>query len=191
MLGKRSLEPERPKSFWGEMAPSEHLLQAYDDRDAFLDTLEGFVGGGLHAGEAVVVIATAPVRKALRSRLDAAGHEIAAAAAEDRYIALDAEETLAKFMREGWPADEPFTQVITGILGRAGHPGRRVRAFGEMVAVLWAQGHVGATVRLENLWHRLCENKSFPLFCAYPRIGLTQGPEESVREICETHSRIV
>jgi hypothetical protein len=191
MRGKRSPEPDRPAIFWGEMAPSEHLLQVYDDRGSFLDSLEGFVGGGLQAGEAVVVIATAPVRNGLRSRLEAAGHEVAAAVADDRYIALDAEETLARFMREGWPADEPFTQVITGILGRAGHPGRRVRAFGEMVAVLWAQGHVGATVRLEHLWHRLCEEESFPLFCAYPRIGLTQGPEESVREICETHSRIV
>ncbi len=52
--------------------------------------------------------------------------------------------------------------------------GRRVRAFGEMVAVLWDQGQNAATVRLEHLWHKLCpEEKDFSLFCTYPKAGFT------------------
>ena len=54
---------------WGEMAPCEHLVQIYEDDDAFLDTLEGFVADGFGAGEAVVVIATALHLSLLHRRL--------------------------------------------------------------------------------------------------------------------------
>jgi hypothetical protein len=60
-----------------------------------------------------------------------------------------------------------------------------------MVALLWAQGHSGATVRLEHLWHSLCQEEAFALFCAYPRTGFTQDATESIKEICETHSRVL
>ena len=74
-----------------------------------------------------------------------------------------------------WPDAELFDQFVTQVLERAGRGGRRVRAFGEMVALLWAQGHNGATVRLEHLWHELCRRESFSLLCAYPRAGFTEG----------------
>ena len=64
-------------------------------------------------------------------------------------------------------------------------------AAGEMVAILWARGHTGATVRLEHLWHRLCATESFTLFCAYPKIGFTQDGPASIREICAAHSAVV
>ena len=67
----------------------------------------------------------------------------------------------------------------------------RVRAFGEMVAILWKRGHAGATVRLEHLWHEFCQTKAFCLFCAYPRAYFMQSAEESIAEICLAHSRVV
>jgi hypothetical protein len=177
--------------FWGEIAPCEHLVQIYQDDRAFLDSLEGFVAGGLRAGEGVVVIATTAHLAALDERLLAAGFDLRMAALRDEYIALPAKQTLAKFMIRGWPDDILFDQVVTGLLKRAGRDGRRVRAFGEMVALLWGQGHTGATVRLEHLWHRMCHERGFSLFCAYPRIGFTQDAELSIKEICAAHSRVV
>ena len=109
----------------------------------------------------------------------------------DQLIILDVEQTLAEFIRNGWPDDTLFHEVIGKILGRAGHSGRHVRAFGEMVAVLWAQGHSGATVRLEHLWHHLCRKESFSLFCAYPRSGFTEDAAASIQQICRTHDRVV
>jgi hypothetical protein len=67
----------------------------------------------------------------------------------------------------------------------------RVRAFGEMVAVLWANGHNGATVRLEHLWHAFCQSEAFSLFCAYPKSGFTQDASTSIKEICATHSKVI
>lgn len=47
----------------------------------------------------------------------------------------------------------------------------RVRAFGEMVALLWAEGNHGGAIRLEELWNDLQNSHSFALFCAYPMNG--------------------
>jgi hypothetical protein len=60
-----------------------------------------------------------------------------------------------------------------------------------MVALLWAQGQSGATVRLEHLWHEFCQSKAFSLFCAYPRSGFTKNADDSIREICAAHSKVI
>jgi hypothetical protein len=184
-------QPTGGDVFWGEIAPCEHLVQIYEDACAFLDSLEGFVAGGLRAGDSVIVIATAAHLQDLDERLLAQGLDIAAAQARDQYIFADAEATLAKFMVNGWPDELLFTQTVSELLVRARHGGRRVRAFGEMVALLWADGHNGATVRLEHLWHAFCQSEAFSLFCAYPRSGFTQDASASIAEICATHSRVV
>ncbi|HEY0897336.1 MAG TPA: MEDS domain-containing protein, partial [Sphingobacteriaceae bacterium] len=69
--------------------------------------------------------------------------------------------------------------------------GRKVRAFGEMVAVLWAEGNSGATVQLEHLWNEFCSNMELTLFCAYPKSGFTDAPESSLQQICRAHARII
>ena len=76
-------------------------------------------------------------------------------------------------------------------MARAHAKKRRVRAFGEMVALLWAQGLSGATVQLEHLWNKICEAQQFSLFCAYPRSGFTQTALESILNICGIHSKLV
>jgi hypothetical protein len=179
------------KMFWGEIAPREHLVQFYEDEQVFLDTLEGFVGGGLKAGDSIILIAVATHIKALEDRLKANGLDVEAARSQNQYIAEEAEAVLAKFMANSWPDEELFIKVITELLGRARGHSPKVRAFGEMVAVLWARGDTGATVRLEYLWHNLCQTEGFSLFCAYPRVGFTQDSTESLNEICATHSKVI
>jgi hypothetical protein len=60
-----------------------------------------------------------------------------------------------------------------------------------MVAILWGQGHNGATVQLEHLWNKFCETEIFCLFCAYPKTGFTQDPEESIKHICSAHTKMI
>lgn len=177
--------------FWGEMAPCDHLVQFYEDDAVFLDALEGFVAGGINSGDGVLIIATPTHRKALEDRLRTRGVDADATSAMGLYIALDAEESLAKFMVNGWPDDARFKQLVTELISRARGEGRRVRAFGEMVAVLWERGHNGATVRLEHLWHRYCREESFSLFCAYPKSGFTGDAKASMQDICAAHSRVI
>ena len=94
-------------------------------------------------------------------------------------------------MVKGWPDDQLFGEHITQIISRATKNNRKVRAFGEMVAVLWQQGLSGATVRLEHLWCRLHHQRQFSLYCAYPKNGFTQSVGDSLNIICKTHSKII
>jgi hypothetical protein len=177
--------------FWGEIAPCEHVVQIYENDEGFLDLLTGFVRGGVNAGECAVVIATAAHLEALDTRLVASGYTVSSLISKTQYIPLDAEETLSKFMVNDWPDENLFNQVISEVLIKAKGNSRKVRAFGEMVAILWAKGQVGATVRLEHLWNKFCETEAFCLFCAYPQSGFTQDASESVMHICSAHTKMI
>jgi hypothetical protein len=177
--------------FWGEIAPSEHIAQFYDHDSVLMDALEGFIGGGLKTGESAIVIATPEHVGTLDARLAASGVDVATARLHDRYITLDAEQALDKFMSKGWPDDKLFAAFVTELIERASAANRRVRAFGEMVALLWARGDCAATIRLEHLWHEMCKSQAFSLFCAYPKTGFTESPVKSIEEICAAHSRLI
>lgn len=191
MHTSNALEPTEPEVFWGEIAPGDHLVQFYQQDEVFLEALQRFVGTGLALGEGVIVVATPQHIDALDDRLQAGGHGLSLARSSGQYIARDAEELLSRILVAGWPDEERFEQVITDLITHAQSRNRRVRAFGEMVAILWARGNNGATVRLEHLWQRICQREAFSLFCAYPRIGVTQGAEESMHEICAAHSKVI
>lgn len=182
---------DRLNAFWAEMSACEHFVQIYETDDVFMDTLTGFISGGLMPGHSAVVIATAGHRRELDKRLTAMGLDVAAAKSQDQLISLDAEATLGKFLIRGWPDEDLFESVITDILMGATNNGRKVRAFGEMVALMWARGDCGATVRLEHLWNRLCQKETFALFCAYPKSGFTENPSESITHICAQHSKVL
>jgi len=130
--------------FWGEIAPSEHVVQIYEDDQVFLDLLTGFVGGGLKANECVIVIATAPHLAALDDRLSSEGFNVFELKLRDQFIPLNAEKTLEEFMINGWPDENLFRHMVTQLIFRAHKHKRKVRAFGEMVAILWSKGLNGA-----------------------------------------------
>jgi PAS domain S-box-containing protein len=165
----------------------EHLVQFYEKDDFLLDEVTDFLGAGLRAGHAGVVIATQHHRDGLARRL---GGRLALDA--DRYVALDAAAALEQFMVGGWPDERLFQEAIGGVLGRAAQNGsRRVCAFGEMVTLLWAEGRHDAALRLEELWNELAAACSLSLLCAYPMGGFDD--EEHGRpflRICEAHSGV-
>jgi hypothetical protein len=178
--------------FWGEISPSDHILQIYENDEVFLDALTGFVGTGIHSGDSCIVIATDVHLQALNSKLENWDIDVQALVADHRYIPLNAEEILSKFMRKGWPDETLFIQTVSELLVKArGHNNRRVRAFGEMVALLWAQGYNGATVHLEHLWNKFCQSQAFCLFCAYPKVGFTEDMADSITHICGAHAKMI
>lgn len=177
--------------FWGEIARCDHLVQVYENEKIFLDTLEGFAGSGFLANDSVVIIATADHVDALNSRLRSQGFDLNALTAADQYIPIDAEDLLSILAVDGWIDENIFNSFITDIVNRAKQRNGKVRAFGEMVAVLWAQGNCGATVQLENLWNQLHGKSPFTLFCAYPKTGFSQSANDSIDTICKQHAKVI
>ncbi len=184
-------QPKRANVFWGEIAPCEHLVQIYEEDGTFLDFLEGFAAGGFEANESVIVVATRPHLLVLEDRLRHRGVSLNIARAKNQYLDFDAVTLLEKFMVNGWPHKVLFAETVSKLVSQAKADERRVRAFGEMVALLWARGESGAAVRLEHLWHQACHRDSFSLFCAYPRNGFTEDVDESIQEIHSLHSQVI
>jgi hypothetical protein len=179
------------KVFWAEIAPTEHVVQIYENDDNFLELLTGFVSDGIVSEECTIVIGTAVHLDSLNDKLALHGFNIEKIIRDGHYVPMDAEEALAKFMVNDWPDENLFMHLVTDLISHAKKNGKSVRAFGEMVAILWAKGHVGATVRLEQLWNKFCERQAFCLFCAYPKSGFTQNALESLGHICSAHSKMV
>jgi hypothetical protein len=191
MPALRNWQRNPTEIFWGEIAPCNHILQIYESDTVFLDTLAGFVGNGINAGDCCIVIATEAHLLSLEARLKEYGIYIETLLSDNRYIPLSAEDTLAKFMVNGWPDETLFMQTVSELFKTARKQNRRVRAFGEMVAILWAQGHNGATVQLEDLWNKFCQKEEFCLFCAYPKSGFTGDINNSIAHICGAHSKMI
>lgn len=149
---------------------SLHAVQFYETDGYLAESLADYIGDGLRTGEAGIVIATAAHRAALEARMVARGIDVAAATAEGRYVALDAHETLAQLFVEGHLSPTVFVTLLgnTIIRARGEDGGRRVRAFGEMVALLWSEGRQETALELEELWNDLARSISFALICAYP-----------------------
>jgi hypothetical protein len=194
MVSKKTIDRNNSSTeiYWSEIPPCDHTVHIYEDDALFLKLLHSFVVTGIRQDEGVILVATKPHLLALEKMLVADSIDMFTLKVNNRLILLDAEETLARFMVNGWPDEILFNHLISSLLDRArGGKKRRVRAFGEMVAVLWAQGFAGATVALEHHWDKLCKTEQFCLFCAYPKSGFTQDAHSSIDDICKAHSRVL
>ena len=183
---------QTPHTHGGEAGESEHFVQFYED-DAFLvESVGTFIGAGLGAGNGALVIATQAHREALEERLEAQGLDLKAVKQRGQYVSLDAVETLSKFMVNRLPDENLFIQVMGGLVAETAKGRRGLRAFGEMVALLWAGGNGTAAIRLEELWNDLGKKHAFSLFCAYPMNGFKgEANGEPFLHICREHTRVI
>jgi PAS domain S-box-containing protein len=185
-----------PVVHWHDHDHDGHVVQFYADDVPLLESVSRFIGTALGAGDAAVVIATKAHRDQLCQRLYGRGFNVAAAIRQGRYVALDAAETLAQFMREDTPDAALFATVAGSVLERARSTiegaSSRVVAFGEMVALLWAEGKLEAALRLEQLWDELAQTHPFSLRCAYPITGFNREEHgELFLKICAQHSAVI
>jgi len=184
------------------LRPCAHTVLFYEDDSVFLKGLSEFIGSELGSGGACLAIVTRSHREALNQRLQVWGIDVVLATLSSHYITLDADETLAKFMVDGWPDQQLFFATIEPALqqARLGLQERSssIVAFGEMVALLWAQGKCEAAIRLEQLWNELARRHSFTLRCAYPMSCFSndstdsEGSADSLfHRICAEHSVVI
>lgn len=171
-----------PKTF-------EHSVQIYDTDEELLATLVKYFNAGFSAEDNCIIIATPEHRLMLEQRLADAGVDLGLMETLGKYTALDAENTLSHFMEKGMPNARKFNQVIGSMVPYI--PKRPIRAYGEMVALLWEQGNRAGAIALEELWNDLGKVRNFSLHCAYHMKTLkdeNSNEWEETNMIHETHS---
>src|SRR5437016_7591354 len=182
-----------PPAEMNEMDEPGHFTQFYEEDTFLLDTVAKFIGGSLEANGGGVVIATRPHSDGIAKRLNARGLDLAAARERGQYVRLEAAETLSMFMDEGSPDPQRFADVVGGVLARMSQDGwPRVRAFGEMVALLCAKGNLNGALRLDELWNNLGSGKACSLLCAYPLQQFASTDDSTpCLHTCRTPSRAI
>lgn len=170
----------------------DHYVKFYDGEHDFLDSVGPYLEGGLRDGEMVVIIATEQHRRLIAEYLRDTGQAVDVLEDKGVYVALDAAAVLRSFMVDGMPVREKFRESIVPFALAASAKHRPLRAFGEMVGILWKSGNVKAAVRLEQLWNEIVDLYGFSLYCAYSArmIGDTVDLK-AAREMCATHNHLV
>jgi anti-sigma regulatory factor (Ser/Thr protein kinase) len=163
----------------------------YDRADRAVEGLCDYVATGLRQGDAVLAVLTPEHAAALHTALRGTDAPAATAAAEGWFVVLDAAETLATFVADGVLDRTLLTDCLGGLLASLTAGGRPVRAAGEMVAVLWAEGNITGALALEDAWNELAEAYTFALLCPYPADVLVRADLGDIGRLCEQHSEIV
>jgi hypothetical protein len=153
-----------------QVDPEAHFVQLYGTDDRLLTrNVARFMAEGLRRGDGLLTIASPEHGGSVARRLRQEGG-YSKAVLEGRLVFLDAQTTLDRLLVDGQPDPALFESVIGDAIkevqSRAGHTG--VRAYGEMVGLLWKAGQVGAAASLEELWNSLLRSSNIRLFCAYP-----------------------
>lgn len=172
----------------------DHAVRFYGDDASLVEMLAQFVRDGLPTAEPLVLIATAEHRQALLRLLDRKGLTSAELARRGSVWILDAHETLATFMADGMPDTDRFFESVGGLVDRAQQSARgaTVRAFGEMVDLLWRDGNASAAIRLEQLWNSLAASRRFTLLCAYALDNFRSEPQGfDIGDVCHLHTHVL
>jgi hypothetical protein len=168
-----------------------HAVRFYKDAESLSGIVAGFLAEGIADEQPVIVIATPAHRACIEQQLTKRSIDVARMKREGTILLLDADATLAEFMVDGMPDAALFKAALIPIIERAcrGRKNCVVRAYGEMVDVLWKAGHTVAATRLETLWNALSRTHAFSLLCGYAMGSFYK--DSAVEDICAHHSHVV
>ncbi len=175
-------------------APHRHAVQFYEN-DHFLEAaVADYLADGLKAAEAVVVIATPGHRESFTLRLKSKGFDPDALALSGQLTMLDARETLSSFLVQSMPQRAAFVEKVGAVIDSCARlvNGAPVRAYGEMVDLLWKDGNIEGAVQLEGFWNELQQSGKFSLLCAYALGNFYKGNHGiDFQRVCQAHSHVL
>jgi hypothetical protein len=173
-----------------------HVVQLYEQADelSLAANVARYLWEGLKRGESALVVATQEHRELFCRQLEKLGAVPQTAVKSGQLGFLDAWETLARCMAGGQPDWTLFEHVVGAAIGRLWpkKASAGMRAYGEMVGLLWKTRQFAAANRLEQLWNRMLGQSSFSLYCAYEIdiLGKDFHPG-SVDAILRSHTHVI
>jgi len=170
----------------------EHVVQFYEDDDQLARSLGRYLTAAVQDGAVALAITTQTHRHMLEAELASAGLDPEECRRDGSLVFLDAAATMSEFIGEGTVDHDAFRRVVGSVVRRVAETGRPVRAFGEMVALLWEAGDVLGAIELEKSWNALAQELPFALVCGY-RSESVQGDEraQALEQVCRLHSSVM
>jgi len=169
-----------------------HAVRFYDNEKSLAQIVAEFLAEGLTGGTPGIVVAAPSQRAAILRELVIRSFDVVSLQASGELVLLDAEETLATFMRDdGKLYAKAFQNEMCNVIRKAcgGRTDRPVRIYGQMVDILWKSGKHNLAIRLEVLWNQLANAHAFSLLCGYA-IG-SFYKDANFEEICSQHTHVV
>jgi len=161
-----------------------HQVQFYDDEKILIASAADFLAEALAEGGCALILATEAHRRNFRMRLSGVGPD-------DSIVFVDAAEALGQIVLNDKPDERLFNQLVGGLLDTLQGRGK-LRIYGELVALLCADGKHEDALLLEGYWNRLATRREFELFCGYP-LSVFPGTAHAAvfRHVCQAHSRVI
>jgi hypothetical protein len=152
-----------------DAAPSDHIVQLYQDQEFLNRAVCRFAAGAIANGEGVILVPTRAHWDAFCPRLQAEGVDVKDAQNSGQLTVVDADELLPKFMRNALPDAPIFIGLAAEVIAKArgGNRFPKVRWWGEMVNILWERGDVVASMNLEDQFDNLAHKHDIAIFCSF------------------------
>jgi hypothetical protein len=170
-----------------------HAVQFYGDDNNLCATVAGFLAQGFVDQHPAIIIATPAHTICVLEQLKARMIDIDKAQKSGDLVVLDARQTLDLFMDGDRPDPQRFEDSVGALVCDLlkTRPDRTlIRAYGEMVDVLWKEGKPEAAIRLEILWNKLAGQHGFALLCGYS-MGNFFKQTALFEEVCRQHTHIM
>ena len=178
-----------PQSAFSFPETANHIVQVCQDAASQAEILTQYVKEGLANGEGVVIIARPALRKAVISKMDALGLDVHAFKSQGQIKFFDAEFLLSGFLIDGVLDEQAFQQFVASPVLAMQLKFGKVRAFGEMVDVLWKNDQQDLAIELEGWWDELCNKHELMLLCTYLLDSLDPNNyDNSLERICKCHT---
>ena len=181
-----------PIEFPENLRDGDHLVQFYKEDSFLAETVTNYVAPALMNGEGVILIANEKHLSMFEQSLRQLPLNTSLLRLTGQLVMLEAQSMLDKFMVNGLPDAQKFAEVIGEVLYEMKAKFHHVKAYGEMVNILWNEGNIYGTIALEKLWNALLSKKEFSLLCAYSLDSISEEKEGiGFSEVCQCHSHVI
>ena len=175
------------------MTKRTHVVQFYDSEGMLISQVGHAMWVALDQGAAVVCVATGMHRWRLERYLIIRGIDVTEARDTKQFVCLDAPATLTRVATNGVPDVAKFADLVGAVVDEAAARFPLVWVFGELVALMCADGHHSGAVELEKMWTSFMDSRPrVILYCAYPTdVFKSADHRQAFAHICEQHGRVL
>ena len=169
-----------------------HTVQICSTESSHIDLVTRYIKEGLCNGEAVFVIARPALREILKLKMDALSFDGQTLQDPDQIRFFDADFILSCLKSSRSLDERAFQQILVAPILNAQSVYKKVRAFGEMVDILWKQGQHDMVIQLLVYWRKLPDTQKLSLLCTYSLDKVAPHLyDESLERICKYYPYLV